>query len=435
MAYDALKPKKDNQANKPGANPYDQVIGATGSIAEPSGAPGISPNGLGGAMQGMAAPGQPAPRGFGGDSGPSATGYVNFDRLYNANAGVAQREAGARSDAIAKQAGAAKQGLAGAQSKFQSGLTGAANTGPTADDYSYATGGQKFGQGEAGGIAEQPNAGAPSVQIPGGGQAMGLEPAARQRATKSEAEWRSGLEAGAKSGYSGPNALSGMDEYAKLTQDTAAAQDAAMNPLVGMNKTDAALLGAAGRPRFEADKVKYGGLKSDLAKANEASFADAKARQAADAEARGNYERLLSDYDRSQGIIADEKAAEDAKKKSAGDKIAEDAATRAKFINYLHGGSEGDHWRNSLHDVGDMLSPSDWIANAAGEQGLRERAENAINPMGAENTSNVWNDWQEDDWDVWASMTESDWAAFAGMNDGDKRRWIDARKAQLRGGG
>jgi hypothetical protein len=410
MAYVPKKQRPDDEQNRPDRNPYDALTsGGTALSGAPlSSTPSLT--GPGATTAGAMANANPGPDRMA-DSGPTATGYVNFDRLYNANAGVADREAKSRQASTASKAGAAQAGLAGAQGKFNAGLTGSANGGPSADDAAYATGQRQFDTD-------------PTPMTPGG-----------EARAKTEDEWRAGLEAGTKKSYAGPNALSGMDEYAKLTQDTAAAQDAAQNPLVGLGQTDAALLGAAGRPEFEAQRQQYGHLKDDLSKANVASETAAKTQRERDAEAQGNYARLLSDYDARKDVEAGQQKDADAVKKAAGDKVAADANARAKFNQYVHGGSEGDHWRNSLHDVADMLAPDAWIANAAGEQGVRERAENAINPMGSDNTSNVWHGWKDDDWDVWNAMTDADWAEFAGLGDDTKKRqWVEARKKKLRGG-
>lgn len=399
MAYDATF-QNDDERVKEDANPY-------GQLALPAGP----------AYSGVTRPdGEALP----GTQGPTATGHVNFDQLYSANAGVAGREAAKRQTSAQGKAEGAKAGLTGAQGQFAQGLRTGANPGPSSGDYAYATGARKFDTDS-------------TPMTPGG----------EQRA-ETEGEWRSRLEAGAKKGYEGPNALSGMDAYAKLAQDTAAAQDEATTlaggneglQAQGLNQTDAALLGAAGRKGFSELGERYGGLKGQLDKANTESQAQAKAARASAEEGQNLYERLLSDYDAKEAGETDTRKHADDARKTAADKIAQDAATRAKFINYVHGGSEGDHWRNSAHDVSDAVDPVAWFGVAAGEQGLRERAENTVNPMSSTNTSNVWHGWTDDDYDVWAGMSDADWATFAGLgSDLKKRNWIEARKTKLRGGG
>lgn len=280
MAYDPNK-RKNSQPTAGEPNPYESMTGPT-ATAKALPPPGIAA---------PAAPEQPyggaLATGEGVDSGPSATGYVNFDRIYGANEGVAAREAQKRGDAAKGAAQNAQAGLTGIQGKFNSGVTGATNSGPSAADYTYATGQAQFAQPKTQQMANRDKSAATVAQQPGGFAVK----------NPTESEWRSNLEAGANKGYTGPDALSGMDEYLKLAQDTEAAQQAINNPTTGLNQMDAALLGAAGRPRYAELQQQYGNLKGDLDAANTASAAQGKAAADASKTGENEYSRLLSDYD------------------------------------------------------------------------------------------------------------------------------------------
>lgn len=75
---------------------------------------------------------------MGGAGGPTPTGHINFDQLYNANAGVAAREATQLQAGAAKKAQDARYGLLGAQRQFnQQSRTGTVGD-PTAQQRQWA---------------------------------------------------------------------------------------------------------------------------------------------------------------------------------------------------------------------------------------------------------------------------------------------------------
>lgn len=100
---------------------------------------------LGGYLDSTAAPGSalaPAamPQYYGsGGSAPSATGHVNFDRIYAANEGVSNREATRMGSDAQQGAQHAQQGLAGLQSKFSSQSKAAEGSAPTEQQRNWAT--------------------------------------------------------------------------------------------------------------------------------------------------------------------------------------------------------------------------------------------------------------------------------------------------------
>lgn len=86
---------------------------------------------------GPTALGMPKLYGTGG-SAPTATGHVNFDRIYAANEGVANRDAHAMGSAAQGAAQKAQTGLAGLQQAFTSQSKAAQGTGPTAAQSEWA---------------------------------------------------------------------------------------------------------------------------------------------------------------------------------------------------------------------------------------------------------------------------------------------------------
>lgn len=289
MAYDANKPKNRKNGD-PEGNPYESMLGggSSGSIASPPRATTMSPD-----YAASQAPASPEMMNAG---GPTATGHVNFDQLYNANAGVAQRESAQRANAAEAAGQKAVAGRTGAQQGFQQAQRTGATQGPTASDYAYATGQRGFyaapGEAQAGAAAQQ-------------FAAQRQPDAASMMPDLTEEQFKGRLATQAKNPYSGPDALSAVGGYEDLLKQTIAAQDLAKNPTVGLNQTDAALLGAAGRPRFAELEKKYGGLKNELDAANTASIGQAKDARAASKAAQSDYDRLLSDYEAKKAAEAE----------------------------------------------------------------------------------------------------------------------------------
>lgn len=406
----------------------------------------------------------------GGEQAPSGTGHVNFDQIYNANAGVAAREAGKMQTSAADRGNAAQQGITGAQQNFATAARTGTTTGPTADQQAWA----KYGStgvtqpkkvvaaqvgnartGQQGAVTEQQEgltsnvtrtSGTPTGGIVRKSSAYAGQPGGAPEQSfydgSNDAATEAAVRQGAASKYGGPNALSAMAEYSKLAQDAAAAQDestalASGNEGIqaqGLNQLDASLLGASGRKGFEQLGQRYGGLKGQLDQANVASkgVADTARKQTDDASAA--YKALLGEH---QGHVdADQTAADAANAHS--DSLLGNAGTdnahKEAFNEYLHGGSGLDKTRNVLHGVFNAISPSEGIGQAIGEQGFVQRGTNALSPMSSTNKGNVWGGWNDDDYEVWAGMSDSDWNEFAGLDDKKKRQWIEDRKAKLKGG-
>ncbi len=476
MAYEVKKPKQQENEQE---NPYDALAG--GGYQAPTSS-----------MLPMNLTADTPWRPEGG--GSSATGYVNFDRLYGANADVSTREARSRTDAAEKKAKAAQQGLSGANREFESKLSGATQTGPTSAQQDWAKYGQTgveqpkqvrgahytpTGQTNVFG----PGKGAPTslgLNIPevAGAVASSNAPAVQQVATHKEEDVRGqnadqtnhvtqsgdGLDSGGYTRNSGPDidpedfelddqallgdavrkgagkvfdgpmGLSELEQYQKLLDDTTAAQDLALNPITGLGETDSALLGAAGRPAIERLKKQYGGLSDTLNKVNEATSKKAQAAKKQTEDAAAAYQGLLDEYE--GRVSADKDKAETAQTKSddalaAARKEAED---KKKFNDFLNNRSAVDTVRNTLHGVATAMNPIDLALEGMGEQGVTPRLTNAISAPGPDNKGNASPVWTDDDYDVFSSMSQSDWDEFNALPPEKQRAWLDARKAKLRGG-
>lgn len=118
MAYD---PNKDKNPNE---NPYESVVG--GSIGAQS-LKASSATGVSGTFQAERPSGEALP----GAGGPSAGGHVNFDQIYNANAGTSAREAKKMQNNALKSGEQARTGIAGAQEQFGQAVRTGTVAGPT----------------------------------------------------------------------------------------------------------------------------------------------------------------------------------------------------------------------------------------------------------------------------------------------------------------
>lgn len=279
MAYDATRKEKDQQDE--GANPYESALSAYG-------APSGSPSGSFGTIRPQATSGPSAPAGpdMLNAGGPTATGHVNFDQMYNANAGVAQREAGKRADAVERAGASAVQGRTGAQQNFANATRTGATQGPAPEQYEYATGQRAFYGADA-----------PTARSAPVNALQQRDTGPRVTPDPTEADWLAQMRTAADRKFSGPDALSSMNGYDDLLKQTVAAQDLAKNPLTGLGETDRMLLGATGGERRSELAAKYGDLTKQLDAANTASIAQAKDAKAVSDAAQSDYERLLKDYE------------------------------------------------------------------------------------------------------------------------------------------
>lgn len=432
MAYD-INRQRDRQTPDESENPYDAITRA---------GPSVAPSSFVGGPSNATAQRVPAPEGVGqmNASGPTGTGFVNFDSLYNANAGVATREANNR-NAAAQQAGAkAEAGRTGAQQAFGNAVRTGTTTAPTDSDYSWATSGltnvehgkrvtgahyTSGGQSNVDGVPAPETAQAESVTntgIAGGGKGgdnalntgiggkkqsqpstpdavqqsyvteeqQGLDSGGAGRARDSDgnvigtaprdtvADAATEANARAKAGaeYAGPNALSDDAGYADLLKETIAAQQQANDPLTGLGDTDRALLGAAGRPKLAATAEKYGGLQKQLEDANTASAGQSKAAKAQTDEAADLYEQLLAKY---EGRVAGEQGEEDAAQAASDSVLAGAQKNLDDRAAYTDAMSSKDPFRNTLHDVAGFFSPSD---NATEANGIKSPLDAATNWFG-----------------------------------------------------
>lgn len=404
----------------------------------------------------------------GGNEGDSATGYVNFDRIYNANANTAQNSASNLGNKVGGEATGATNDLAKTQSAFTGAVSSGVEGGPSAAQQAWAQYGNTGVDGgkevtsahygtaagtevrdvDANGNFVGTHADADPTTYTETGQ--GLEststrgaPGTNGAATgaydpSQDAANQAAVNAGASHGYTGPNTLSDEANYANLTKETAnAATDVnalgtpgGIQAQQGGNALDAALTGAAGRPRFAQFQQDYGGnqLQSrlDSAAASSTPYADAAKQREADAESQ--YGALTSEYGARQG--ADQQAASDSAAKSQGNitNAINQSDNKAAFDQYMNGNGGSDTVRNVVHTVGETLNPVDWIAEGTGNTMPTQSLTNDISPQGPGNPGNKSPAWQPGDENVYASMTQADWDAFSSLNEQQQKDWIAERK-------
>jgi hypothetical protein len=521
LAYDALKGSDEDDGN-----PYSSTLTTFSGPKAAAGQASATQNA------------SPSSNALGGTSGPSATGYVNFDQVYNANADVAHREAGKRTDAAEKAAQGAQAARTGAQQSFSdavrtgtvaspdsqhyawrdNGATGVQHGKQVVGAYSHATGMEQPTQGGPGlqgkfnkdehrtsevtnsdaGSADaerrrvamgypdengkvwgsleeydaahrQPSSeptnpsqsyvseqseglestvtrtsGAPDYATPAQVESkLSASPSAGQSFydTSNDAAIEAEVRERAKQEYSGPDSLQDLDVYGQLLQDTVAAQDLANNPLTGLGDTDLALLGAAGRPRLAELQQKYGGLTKELDAANTASKVDADAARQTSNDAARIYEEMLAEY---EGRKAGEQAGEDSETARSDDILASAEKKKQNQLAYNEAMRQSrsgiNAFRNTMHDVASVTSPSHLLFSAIGEKTPLEAGTNWFgqnvlgDEAGAFNPGNASDAWGEDDADVFGSMTEADWTEFNAMGLADQKAWIAERKKKLRGG-
>jgi hypothetical protein len=259
----------------------------------------------------------------------TASGFINFDQLYGANSGVAKRESDKRANDAMASAKKAQQELAALQAQYTKQVNSGTLQGPSEADQGWA----QYGDG----VQEAPIRPAPGQEI--------LQP--------SNSDIAGEINAGANGGYGGPSALSALDAYGQLTQDTTAAQQG-IGALqsneglqgLGLNQTDAALLGGAGRSQFAKLGDKYGGLQKDLDAANASSIGQADdARSKSDA-ARDAYRGLL-----------DQRSQTDNASQTGNDTAQPNDPATMSIDDLLAAGGESA-W-SDLHQLGLSLSPAD----------------------------------------------------------------------------
>jgi hypothetical protein len=271
-----VTPANASKADQPGLKdtptqspPPDTLPLGTNAIASNSGNAGTPQAGAAGA--GLAERNAPPP------AAQTASGFINFDQLAGANSGVAKRESDKRANDAMMSAKKAQQELQALQQQYTKQVNSGTLQGPNEADQGWA----QYGDG----VQEAPIRPAPGTEI--------LQP--------SNSDIKNEITAGANNaGYSGPNALSALDAYGQLTQDTGAAQQG-IGALqsneglqgLGMNQTDAALLGGAGRSQFAKLGDQYSGLQKDLDSANTASIGQADAARSQTDAAKAAYQGLL----------------------------------------------------------------------------------------------------------------------------------------------
>lgn len=243
------------------------------------------------------------------DEGPSATGYVNFDRFFNANEGAAKNTANQVAGGVANSAKTAQGGLGGVVSSFNQQAQAGTAGGPTSQQQAWAANGGDSSKGGTAGAPGKPegpksyldanghetttapNSGLSSTSTrnpqPGDNVSPSTGSGTNSRGgwvstpaqTPSRAVTEDQLTNGAQGAYTGPTSLDVMSGYGAANDAKAAADDqlaatssdAGIQGLLqaqgqpggyseGQSEFDAALTGAAGQQQFADERNQYGGL-------------------------------------------------------------------------------------------------------------------------------------------------------------------------------
>lgn len=263
MAY--LRKPSEQQDETP-----DRIMAGYGSSAQTAAQPGANSQ-VGGMASPGPAPQQPQPYSPSPDTGPSGSGYINFERIFNANADSAQKTAQKTAADIAGKADAAKSALGQVQNQFESAAQRGTVKAPDKGAQDY------FNTGKVPGPVTSQSA----MQSQAAGQLAQRQPAPNTLRKPTAADYESQAKYAANNGYSGPSALDVMSGYGDALQKGHAAYDAlqatqTQGGLQGLLQSesqgapggysdnqsafDAALVGRAGGQQFANERNQYGNL-------------------------------------------------------------------------------------------------------------------------------------------------------------------------------
>lgn len=194
-----------------------------------------------------------------GASGPTQTGFLNFDRFFNANAGVAGREAKRVNEAAANQAQKAKQGVQGVNQSYIDALDGAGKGVVTPGFDAKGN-----WQGGAAGPSRTPVN--PNGTVDVAPAAPGAPAPGQAAAGPSQRDFMAGQRDAAYNAAQAVPDFTDTEGYKAAGDDVREAQrqldalgsEAGLAELSGGNWADAALLNAAGRQAFQETRDAYG---------------------------------------------------------------------------------------------------------------------------------------------------------------------------------
>lgn len=194
-----------------------------------------------------------------GASGPTQTGFLNFDRFFNANAGVAGREAKRVNEAAANQAQKAKQGVQGVNQSYIDALDGAGK-GVVTPGFDA----QGNWQGGAAGPSRTPVN--PNGTVDVAPAAPGAPAPGQTAAGPSQRDFMASQRDAAYNAAQAVPDFTDTEGYTAAGDDVREAQrqldalgsEAGLAELSGGNWADAALLNAAGRQAFQETRDAYG---------------------------------------------------------------------------------------------------------------------------------------------------------------------------------
>lgn len=300
MAFKVPKPGQDQQD----LGEYSKLAGGSG--------PALGTAPVSGVAQPVEMPYAPKAQEPGG-----GTGFVNFDQYYNANASAAQAGAKRLATGAQAQAQTARTGMQKAYGDFQNQARTGTLQGPTAQQqawgkYSAPAAPKKVvkaayftpdGQGDSSTITEGQEGLISEKPKPAAGRAALEEQNAGvpQYTGETAAEDEAAVRAGAAGKYTGPNSLADLEAYKGLASDTGKADellgglqnDSGIGAQLGGNRFDAALVGAAGRPKFAELGQQYGSLRGQLSDAVKASQGVAASAKQQSDDAAAAYQALI----------------------------------------------------------------------------------------------------------------------------------------------
>lgn len=396
MAYIPKKPGQDDlsdQQQAPG-----RIMSGYGAAAPTTGPQFGAPVPVTGGMK-------TAPQ----DSGPSATGYVNFDRFFNANQSGAEKTAQKTQQDVANKADTAKASLGKLQQGFGSAVQQGTVQGPDQGARDYAATGQVKGPVSSQVAQAQPSA------------AVANQAAARAQSQPAKAhdptadEYQSQINARKNGTYSGPTSLDVMSGYGNASQQAHAAQDA-----LDATKSQGGLQGL-----LQSENQGAPGGYSDAQSAFDAALVGQAGGQgfANQRNYYGNFEDLFNNAAQQAGGQVGQ--AQQASKEAVGQWGAVDAANQARQAAPAPGDGSV-----RLDAAGGTLGPTPGSTGAGAGTSLGSASDYVpiMKDMGIA-TDNDGHPTTVADKKAMQGMTDADWKALSNMTPEQRKAWWDKRKA------
>jgi hypothetical protein len=329
-----------------------------------------------------ASPASPPSSGVAGDSGSD---FVNFDQYWNANQGVAERNANAVGSGVEGAATGAVGALGDLSNTFGADVSQGTGKGPVAGSVvQTAMGGNVLTVPANGTSTTTTSQTTPTTPAPRTGpnktSSLDKNSPATPRPPAPDVPppatlTRGDLLTGSQQQYTGPTDIRNASGYDALTGKItdASSQVSALGSKDGLgallaknygsspvgsggNELDSILTNRAGRSRFDDIGRNYGDLDTRLEKAGTDSDALVKKAQGDTETAAGTYKSLLDQFDEKAPKTAAETGAAPAPTAPTG-------PVSGKSFKDYNTGNEAAH---TVRDIGRVLNPIGWLMNAAG---------------------------------------------------------------------